>query len=348
MKTAFWQKTLLIFPSLLGLIFTPWFAATAQESTRPESGINVFINQSVGNNWFIKAANPGQTVEGQAVIVNNNPTDTTVELTLEDGASELDGGFVLLGTNQQKEITTWGRLEQNQITLPARKGARVKFFIQIPFDAKPGEYAGAVVGSEVPKAESASGHKIVTKIGARIYITVKGNLRQNLNLVKKGYEIDKDKNLYLKLTLKNDGNVRSDPVAHVWLFNFFTKPVKADLGMPQLSPGREANAKLLWPRKIFPWGPQLAFITISDSYWEPEGVKLTKQAQPVRFSISTTTTWGWVLSILLIALAVWYYFYNQKVMAEFAAGGAKVSVYHHAKDNLKRRWSKLTSRLRKR
>jgi hypothetical protein len=176
--------------------------------------------------WFIYKVQPGTVIEGFMVLRNDHPTNTSVELFANDGVSTPDGNFALASNDEKPTlIGSWIELSQRVYDVDGQTNLKVPFKINVPQNAAPGEYAGGLSVVQV-QGDRSSGGPIGAKIrvGARIYLTVEGNLTQNVvasgltiinpktenfvdELNTRGW-INKD-NMALRLNLKQNGNIYS-------------------------------------------------------------------------------------------------------------------------------------------
>ncbi len=131
--------------------------------------------------WFKYNVAPGATIDDFVVISNIGAEETSVDLRSNDAVTTEDGAFTIVSNDlPNKEVGKWVEIKENILTVPAGKAIKVPFKLQVPTDAKPGEYAGGLSITEIDKKDgAASPLSVKTRIGNRIYITVKGE--QNIS-----------------------------------------------------------------------------------------------------------------------------------------------------------------------
>jgi len=202
-------------------VFTTNIPVNAQLGLEP-FGINKSDPKETG--WFKYVVNPGDTIEDFVVISNVGTDDTNVDLRSNDALTTEDGAFTIVSNElPNKEVGKWVQLKENIISLPAQKAIKVPFKINIPSDAKPGEYAGGLSITEVDKSTDGSAPvSVKTRVGNRIYLIVKGDLNVSSNV--KDLEIVnprttnfsdelrrrafiKPENVVFKITTENTGNI---------------------------------------------------------------------------------------------------------------------------------------------
>jgi hypothetical protein len=129
--------------------------------------------------WFIETINPGETITRSATIVNNFDGDKQIELNAKDSTETPEGAFTFIQNEEEdKEVGSWIELSTNEITVPAQNNQEVEFTVTVPEGTEPGEYAG-VISVQEKLIERTSAVTTVKRIGARIYITVPGDLKMD-------------------------------------------------------------------------------------------------------------------------------------------------------------------------
>jgi hypothetical protein len=141
------------------------------------------------NGWFKYTVDPGTTIEDFVVISNVGAEETSVDLRSNDAIITDDGAFTIISNElENKEVGNWVQLTNNTVDVPAGKGVKVPFKINIPANVKPGEYAGGLSITELEKDDGSTAPlSVKTRIGNRIYITVRGNI--NISSTVKDLEI---------------------------------------------------------------------------------------------------------------------------------------------------------------
>ncbi len=174
--------------------------------------------------WFIETIKPGETVEQVALVVNNSEEALPVIVMAKDAIQTSEGGFSFKENNDKDTMVgSWIEFIDNpKLTVPAKSVTEVKFKIKVPEGTKPGEYAGVVAVQQDKSNEKRQGVQVVMRVGARVYITVPGDLE--LNTKAKTFEFLTDNNqaykdflqrnrranykdIYLNVATENVGNI---------------------------------------------------------------------------------------------------------------------------------------------
>lgn len=171
--------------ALLTLLFVSIFGFTSTnlnvQALTGQDGIGINPTDSDAaekftKGWFVEKLNPGDQVERSVTVSNYSNDEKKVILQGEDYAVADQGSFSFSDKEELKAVGKWIQIDGAPITVPAQKAVNIKFKVTVPKDAKPGEYAGVLVVQEAPKDNKSSGFSVVSRLGARIYITVPGNL----------------------------------------------------------------------------------------------------------------------------------------------------------------------------
>jgi len=189
------NQTKTIFYKIFSLATLTFACATilfSNISVNAQLGLEPFgINKSdpKETGWFKYVVDPGATIDDFVVVSNIGAEDTLVDLRSNDAVTTEDGAFTIVSNDlPNQEVGKWVQLKENIFTVPAGKAIKVAFKLQVPADTKPGEYAGGLSITEVDKKDgSASPLSVKTRIGNRIYLTVKGE--QAVSSIVKNLEI---------------------------------------------------------------------------------------------------------------------------------------------------------------
>ncbi|AKM84838.1 MAG: hypothetical protein VE98_C0001G0381 [candidate division Kazan bacterium GW2011_GWA1_50_15] len=264
----------------------------------------------LSKSWFLYEVDPGATIEDTARITNRGESEMRINLEALDAFMTPDGSFALAGaTNENQDIGTWVELETGEVTVPAGQAKLVKFKITVPQDAEVGDHIGGLAVQKMtdePDITLKSGGTqlgIVTRAGARIYLTVKGDIQRSLRLTGRSLVSRNDK-MVLRLRWDNRGNVRATPElveGRIWgIFGLYDRVENTDLG--EIFPHKSTIKETVWPGKNRPlFGPFLARLTIQDTFVGLNPASPLPATQPM-------TVWLFVFFVpylqLLVILAV--------------------------------------------
>ena len=140
-------------------------------------------NQSFTRAWFIKSMKAGETVESKALISNLSDKEKVILLSPEDRIPNSDQ-FSFSDKEPLKDVGTWLTLSKDQFTVPAQRSIEVKFNIKVPENIPSGEYAGVLAVQELKPVTGTSGFNVINRVGARVYITVSGDLKTGAEIPK--------------------------------------------------------------------------------------------------------------------------------------------------------------------
>ncbi len=204
--------------------------------------------------WFVYEAEPKTVIKDKVEILNLDDKTATINVAALDGGITNDGGYTLVGgVEQNKDVGTWVKLDKSVVTLPAKTKTTVGFTLTVPENADVGSHAGGIV-VWAAKAPDAAGQQkgqlqVVTRVAARLFLTVPGDMICKLDISNVGHYIDQGV-LYFKMTLRNDGNMTLLPEADIKLRGIFGRAGQQDrsqLGM--LLRDTTINAKSPWQKR---------------------------------------------------------------------------------------------------
>jgi hypothetical protein len=181
-------------------------------------------NDPITKVWFVETINPGQTVEQVALVVNNSEQALPVIVMAKDATQTSEGGFSFKENQEaDTQVGKWVEfLDKTNFIAQPKSVTEVKFRIKVPEGTKPGEYAGVIAVQQDKSGEARNGVQIQMRIGARLYITVPGEL--NMHTKPKTFEFLTDNNqeykeflqrnllanykdIYLNVSMENAGNI---------------------------------------------------------------------------------------------------------------------------------------------
>lgn len=178
---------------------------------------------------FIYDKEPGSVIEDIASIKNFSDEVSTVKIYAVDATTTESGNFILTFKDDKQEwIGQWTEISTDTITLNPKESVDIPFKITLPEKATPGQYLGGIVieessdkgietdGSEREKGTSVS---VQTRIGARVYLTIPGEIIEDIKLA--NVEVVKDIRAVTKFyfTIENNGNVSYTPYARINIYD---------------------------------------------------------------------------------------------------------------------------------
>ncbi len=157
---------------------------------------------------------------------------------------------------------------------------------------------------EKREAEIAPGIKIVTRVGARVYLTAPGEMVRILEFPEFSWEI-KDKKFYFLLILENKGNVRIEPAGEIIIKNILgTKIDEIKIPIRVVFPKGKIVLPVEWEnwQKSF-WVKYGGFVAEARVIYGP-GLELTKEIRAVALPWYFPVILGRII-LLIILLLVW-------------------------------------------
>lgn len=204
---------------------------------------------SLTQSWFIYTLELGELKEAKVDVVNTSDNPQEVKVYPVDAVTTKDGAFAPEPESREKvDVGTWVTLSESELSLEPGETKTIDFTIQVPDNAEVGDHAGAIIiqSRESQNAVAGSGLQITTRVGARMYITIPGDIVRELAFTEFIWESGNDKTIFY-LTLVNNGNVRILPRGEIEITNIFGKLV-AIIKIPgrEVFPGDTITIPVVW------------------------------------------------------------------------------------------------------
>jgi len=246
--SCLWLSAIVVLPAVL-----PAYAVEAQ-------GISILPARTADHpdlrSWFVYEAESGTVIKDKVEVSNRGNKSITLIVASLDGAVTQNGGYTLVSNaGENKDIGTWAVLETGEVTLPPRSSRTLNFTVTVPDEVDVGSHAGGLVAWQKPAAATGSSKQkgsvlsVVTRVAARMYLTVPGEIQRKLEVKKITHSVNGGV-LYFFLQLKNNGNVQLEPTADITLRGVFGRAGEQDgsqVGL--LLRGSEITAKLPWQNR---------------------------------------------------------------------------------------------------
>lgn len=173
---------------------------------------------------------PGQIWQSSVKIVNNNPKDLNVFVSVMDFKSGPEGGIVFLKKKTEDDnkflLSEWIEFPEKTILIPAFQSKNIPFSIKVPENAETGgKYAAILVGTKPPEGLEGTAIKITPLVSSLILANVRGDVKEAIWI----REFSTDKTIYQKpkvnftLKIENVGNVHIQPIGEIKIFNMYGK-----------------------------------------------------------------------------------------------------------------------------
>ena len=213
---------------------------------------------SGNQSWFRYYQGPGTVIKDSVILRNIGNETETISLYPTDATSNQVGSFTpKMQDEEQKGIGLWTKLEKNSVTLAPKENIEVKFEIHIPQDITPGQYFGSIINEEVSDspcdnvltvAGSCQGNiQIRTRTGNRVYLTVPGQVNENIKLNSFTWKSAKNNTVNFQFSFTNSGNVAFEPKAVIHIYDSFgTKVDTIEAKLGKSLPGSTITPMTTW------------------------------------------------------------------------------------------------------
>ena len=189
-------------------------------------------NPYEGNySWFVYEKEAGNVIEDVTSLKNFDDKPIDVKIFAIDATSSESGSFILTNLeDEQKGIGAWTEIETEDITIEPHEVIDIPFKIKIPEGIPPGQYLGGIVVEtgntqtdattlDSSKEESNSASiSIKTRVGSRVYLTVPGDLIEDIKLTDFSASKGISGIIKFNFTIENNGNTAFEPVAHIEIY----------------------------------------------------------------------------------------------------------------------------------
>jgi hypothetical protein len=166
-------SVMLVFASTL-IFFIP-LESQAQEVNSATIGISPLKfdpKQPETKAWFVENMEAGQEISREFQVYNYMDKEQDIKININDVTTTSDGGFTYKQNIEvSDQIGKWVSLSEKEIKVAAKSQKTLKFNLKVPAGTKEGEYAG-VISVELPPSQDSGAVNVVSRIGARIYLTV--------------------------------------------------------------------------------------------------------------------------------------------------------------------------------
>ncbi|NTV62242.1 MAG: hypothetical protein HGA65_01725 [Oscillochloris sp.] len=207
-----------LLPVLIGLLFLLCLVSpTAAQSNTAQLGIRPVDSNA---SYIDLTLEPGATQELSVELGNYGTAPVMAHTFLADVYSLVNGGMgVALDVSQGAGASGWVDYPEQTLTIDPRSALRRSFTLHIPSDTQPGEYLTSIVlqgEAGEPSATTGVAIKQVVRHAMAIAVTVPGPRTPGLS-VGSVSSSDVAGHTYLRIELKNTGNVRLQPEGEIVL-----------------------------------------------------------------------------------------------------------------------------------
>jgi len=249
----------------------------------------------------------GESVEDALLLANGGDTDIRVMVAALDGNSDDEGQIGIIEDHRDNvEFGAWVEfLDEQELTVPAKKKVAVRFKITAPEDAPVGDTHGGFAVWEV-KGEpdgyirsGGAGVAIKVRTATLAYVTIAGDLVNKYDVIKRWLFRGAKGKIYMRFGYRNTGNTRVSLVSTARVYTMFGFWGQSDFYSPTILPNKSIVHDYVWPQKekFAPlFGPVVAKVTTRALNYD-----LEKTGWAFGFVIPYT----FVAILALLALIIW-------------------------------------------
>lgn len=279
------------------------------------AGVSVFPARTAEHpgvrSWFVYEAKPGTTIKDKIEIINDTNKTVTMNVAVLDGAVTSDGGYTFVGgETENKDIGTWAKLEKTEVTLAPKARTFLNLTVIVPKNADVGSHPGGVVVWEKQALSTTTKKggqlRIITRVGARMYLTVPGEIIRKLE-VKDLHHFFRNDMLYFGMTLINKGNVQLTPETDITLrglFGVIGTQARSQMGL--ILRGTTIKPTVPWQSKPPFFGRFIADFRIHYGEKDFKGEYVKDEYIDARY-IFWIIPWWLILWLLLIILLLLFF-----------------------------------------
>lgn len=288
---------------------------------------------------FEQSLDPGASSTDTVILTNLGSEPLSLTLSAADIVMTPSGDVTLAADDADPVASQWVTLGADEVTLDPAEAVEVPFDIAPPANAEPGDYAVAILSSAVRPVTGDDGQAAVldTRVGARLYLRVVGDLRSELTV--SDLAVERDAPWWNPLpapastdfVVANDGNVRLDASAVVVL----TGPFGWELGrteartLPQLLPGDSVRLSQTAPGDGSPAGAAVVAGIVAPflltATLEIDATEVSTGQGFVYTAATSTVDVPWVAAALVLLLLVALVTRARSRRQRRAAGPSKAS-----------------------
>jgi hypothetical protein len=188
-------------------------------------GVKPFNEKGEDRGVFRYITKPGEKIDDIALVVNSSDFDGKAIVLSKDSILDTSGSIAFLGNEEENKLVgNWIEISQREVDVPAKKGLKVPFTVNVPADTKAGEYTAGIVVTPSNSQNTKSGVAVSSRSAITVYITVQGDLKIDnkvsdfsvINPKQENFATEVDKrgfispeNMSLKFKGENLGNIYS-------------------------------------------------------------------------------------------------------------------------------------------
>lgn len=200
--------------------------------------------------------NPGDTIVERLRIINDEDTQITFSVDIEDfTAGDDEGGVEFLDEDDQDttsfRLARWVSVEPGRFTVNAGEERTIDIQIRIPSDAEPGGHFASVLVRR-SGAQVEGGAAVDTRVGTLILLRVAGDVQEKaaIDFFRPQDRFAQYGPVTLELRTQNNGNVHIAPKGNIVITDIFGRKVaELPLTTANVLPGSARIARTVWEQK---------------------------------------------------------------------------------------------------
>lgn len=256
-------------------------------------------------------------------LYNYSLRPVTVRLLARDATSSAGSSFeVQPSADEPTGVGSWIAIQRPVVRMQPQSQTLVPFQIGVPYNASPGDHAGAIVASLLVHPDAHDGQVVADRrVGLRVYLRVPGALRPELTIKHLTSTFDGSWNSFgygrttVDYTLRNTGNVTlsADQVVQLassrGLFPEQMRPDPAE----QVLPGGEVVVHTVSPR-MFAVGKLATTVTATPRSDQTGLVLRPTTARVVQWVVpwASLVTFGTATAALMLALRLFQRWHRRR------------------------------------
>ncbi|MEI7778101.1 MAG: DUF916 domain-containing protein [Actinomycetes bacterium] len=270
---------------------------------------------SAGRSYFSFQGTTGARFSDKIALYNLSSVPITLRVYASDATTGSNGDFSVPDANARpKNVGLWTIPGKDVVEVPAGGTVFVPFTVVIPQGGEPGDYAGALMVSTIPKTGGSSGTNVnvATRIGVREYINVGGKVNPQLQVADitatySGAWRFGAGTVTISYLLENTGNVRLGAAEVVQISSALqSKDAGPIANSREILPGSSIRESVRIAG-VYPAGVATAHIKITPLQVTQFGIApaaftVTKQFTAVSYPIASLVS---VIIFVLVGMGFW-------------------------------------------
>lgn len=268
--------------------------------------------------------NPGDFIEDSITVFTTDDNEYNLLIYGADGRANPNGRIdYLTFEKEQFHIGKWVEPLEANIALSSKGNTKIPFKIVVPENAPPGDYAGAIAVTSIPKDTDTEGRaslQSIVRTVVPIYISIPGEKIHSYEWSDFHYEYNKPYHTFY-LNIENTGNsiIAIDITIEISDKNAQTVDIikKSNLKLPQ---GESMAIPIKWEEKPFFGSFDVKATTEFAEFDITTGGNINPEVLTKTFSFDVTP-WGFILYaigilILIISTTISWSFHSWRIRKE--------------------------------